>query len=181
MDNLKIRMYQDGTSLVIYIDECTPKTKDVLQGLFDAVMSPESSLESVPEAEIVLPEGCGPLTGKTISEVLSENGHKGYANTVYLLEKGVFQPDDKAEIQKILHEYVHEEFSNLDPDEYTSGLNEEETNLFLKCFGNLISPQMRSTVKNILGYATYEDFLTTAPLVQKHSLIVTIIEDVKKI
>lgn len=179
MENLKIRMYQDGTSLVIYIDDCTPKIKDVLQGLFDVIMSPESSLESLPEEEIILPEGCGSLTGKTISEVLSENGHKGYANIVYLINKGVFQPDDKAEVQKILHEYIHAEFANIDPDEYTSGLNEEETDLFLKCFGNLISEQMRSTVKNILGYATYEDFLTTAPLVQKHSLVVTIIEDVK--
>ena len=181
MENLKVRMYQDGSSVVIYIDDCTPSTKGVIKGLLNAIICPDSSLEAVPREQITVPEGYASFSGKTIEEVLSERGNEGYAVLAHLLHNNVFQLDDKAEVSRIMHEYLNETFSSTDPDEYASAMDEEKANHFLKCFDSLVSSQMKQTVKNILGYASYSDFLSQAPLEQKQSLVCTIIDDIKRL
>lgn len=199
-NNLKIRMFRDGTSLVIYIDDCDASMEDLLKGLLKPAIAPESRLEEeVPTTtEPVTPKGWYGISGKTVTENLQEMGLKGYANIRYILDRkegdeitssdgdkwiltkeNLFKPSEKHEVETILQEYIHEYFSTVDADAFTVALDEKNANDLLKILDSMIDDEMRNKAKNISGCSSYEEFRKSGTLQQKQALIVSVIDKIK--
>jgi hypothetical protein len=187
MENMKIRMFRDGTSVVIYIDDCDASMEDFLKNLLKPAIAPESRLEEAPAVaeEPVIPEGWGSISGKTITEVLQDMGLKGYANIRYILDKAeegkrkLFKPSEKSEVETILREYLHETFSTIDADTYALNLDENGCNEFLKIFDSIIDETSRLKAKNICGCSSYEEFCSSGTLEQKKMFIPSVIDIIK--
>jgi len=181
-NSMKIRMFRDGTSVVIYIDDCTASMEEFLTGLLSPATAPESRLEKaeVIHEDPIVPEGCGSCSGKSISEILSEKGLKGYANIRYILDKNIIKDvADRASAEQMLQEFLHSTFSSVDADEYTLSLDEKGVNEFLIIFDSLIDEEMRLKAKNLSGCSSYEEFTASGTLQQKQALIVSIIDRIK--
>lgn len=177
-DNLKIRAFKDGKDFVVYFEDVSPDMESFLKNLFNPLIGSDSKLEQpqIEASDPVFPEGCGSYTGRRVSDILQKYGNKGYANVVYYKDTmKLFNTRDTLSVNEILEEYLFNTFSSIDPKEYAGGMSDEDADLWLKCFQNLVTSEMRDKVINITGFASYTDFLKDASLEQKVSLIYNVI------
>ena len=178
MDNVKIRAYQDGNDFVVYFENVNPDMKAFLQNMFNPIICGDALLEQ-PQKEAedpIIPANCGSYSGKHVSDVLSSDGNRGYANIVYLRDTAkVFSDKDSLYVKDLLDQYLFDTFSGIDPQEYAGNLSEEQADEWIKCFNSLIDQNLRQKVKNITGFLTYEDFISKGSLEQKVSLIYNVI------
>ena len=172
---MTIRTYQDGDDFVVYFENCRPDMKDFLINMFKPVMEKDSMLEQAEKepADPVIPDGCGRYSGKRVTEVLQNDGNRGYATIAYILGKGLFS--NETDVRDILNEYLYDTFAGVDPQEYAGSFNEEGADEWIKCFDTLITANQKEKVVNITGFSSYEDFIKEGTLEQKIALIYNII------
>ncbi len=177
MNNVKIRAFRDGNDFVVYFEDCNIEMENFLKNLLNPVIESDSNLESVDviENDPVVPDGFGKISGLHISEVLSKQGNKGYANISYLKDQKVFNTRDTSRVNEILNEYLVDKFSSIDPQEYAGSLDMAQADEWIKCFDSIITASTKSKVINLTGFETYEDFIKEGTLEQKVSLIYNVI------
>ena len=175
---VNIRMFKDGNSLVVYFDNCSSDIEQLLTNMFKPVMECDGQLEDVEKelADPIVPDGYS-LAGKKVSEILQEMGHKGYANVQWLLKKGLL--DDADAVKERLNDYLIETFYSVNALDYASELSEEDARIFLQCFDNLVTEDMRNSVKNITGFTDYKTFLREGSYEQIVSVICSVIENIQ--
>lgn len=178
MENMDIRMFQDGDDFYICFKNINPDTKKFLQNLLNPVMEADSQLYAAEKAEeeIMIPESYKGtnIYGLSVREVLNNLGNRGYANIVYIRDKGDFR-DKVSEVNRILGEYLFNTFSSIDPQEYAASLSEAEADEWIMCFSSLITDDIKNTIKNATGFSSFDDFKKEGTLEQKASLIYMVI------
>lgn len=175
MENINVMAYNDGDDFVLYFKNCSPDMKKFLTNMLNPLLCGDSQLEQVEKETVdpVIPEGCGRYTGKRVSEVLIEDGNKGYAVIAYILGQHKFSGE--ADVRELLSQYLFDTFSFVDPMEYAGSLSEEQADEWLKCFDSLVTPSLKQKAKNLTGFESYEEFLKDGTKEQKVSMVYNII------
>lgn len=180
MEGVKVRAFKDGNDFVLYFEDINPDMEEFLKNMLNPLLESDSLLEH-PQKEDddpVIPHGGGRYTGKRVSDILTEEGNKGYANIVFLKDTlKLFNTRDTMSVNEILDRYLVDNFSGVDPYEYAGGLSEEAADEWIKCFDSLITTELKTKVKNLTGFSSYEDFIKDGSHEQKLSLIYNVINN----
>ena len=191
--------FWDGDNFCIVAKNCTKQqAKAILKALaeLDAegitemeescaepVKEPEEAMPEIPERIEECDEATGEFvftsakqyTGKTPSEVLAEDGDKGFANLAFLAKR-VTSKQGLNDISSAMTMYFKNRFGRY-KDPYTSVKKWDQTccDKFFKYFTGIVNESDKEEIVQKLGMLDFPTFLSQGSLSAKQSAIAAII------
>ncbi len=175
---LKVTAYQDGKDFVVTFHNCNPAMKDLIEGLLHPVMAEESTLEPATEEEITdVLINVSRYQNKYASDILKEEGMKGYANLNWMLHNGKIADEYTKALHEMLAVFAYEAFQSYgDPYKTLVSTPMDECKEFLMIFGDYIPDDMKRSVAEQAGYADYSAFFANAGIEQIRAFMAAVIE-----